>query len=148
MLYLAYGSNMSPEQMAKRCPGAKLIGAVILKNYALTFAGWSASWGGGVATVVRKKGSSVSGAIYRINAKHLATLDRYEGVPFAYMRCKRKVAVGSKTRQPWVYIKKNREPCLPTQAYVDKIAEGYCAIGLPLQSLQDGIDNTFDALAL
>ena len=31
--YIAYGSNLNREQMAKRCPDAKVIGSGMLKDY-------------------------------------------------------------------------------------------------------------------
>ena len=37
MKYIAYGSNMVKEQMAYRCPGAKLIGTGYLPNHRLAF---------------------------------------------------------------------------------------------------------------
>ena len=37
MKYIAYGSNMVEEQMAHRCPGAKLIGTGYLPNHRLEF---------------------------------------------------------------------------------------------------------------
>lgn len=38
-LYLAYGSNLNLEQMAYRCPTAKPVGQVVLKDYQLLFRG-------------------------------------------------------------------------------------------------------------
>lgn len=37
MIYLAYGSNMNIEQMAYRCPKAKLLGTAVLENDRLMF---------------------------------------------------------------------------------------------------------------
>jgi len=54
-LYFAYGSNLDGAQMRRRCPSARLVGAAILDGYRLGFAGQSAAWGGGVATVVRDR---------------------------------------------------------------------------------------------
>ena len=39
-LYGAYGSNMSLDQMAHRCPNAKVVGTGSLENYKLTFRDW------------------------------------------------------------------------------------------------------------
>ena len=90
MLYLAYGSNMSPEQMHRRCPGARLLGAVKLRGYRLTFAGCSAIWnGGGVATIAPAPDCIVRGAVYEIDEEDLERLDRCEGVPFSYIRTRR-----------------------------------------------------------
>ena len=144
MLYLAYGSNMSPAQMQRRCPGARLIGAVVLDGYRLAFAGYSRGWGGGVATVIPEPGAQVAGAVYDISAAHLEALDRCEGVPFAYMRCRREVALAGAKRRPWIYIKQDETPCLPSQEYVDRIAAGYHSLGLDLAHLQDAIDCTLE----
>ena len=37
--YIAYGSNLNREQMAKRCPDAKVIGSGMLKDYELLSVG-------------------------------------------------------------------------------------------------------------
>ena len=34
-LYFAYGSNMNPARMAKRCPGAIALGGAVLLNHRL-----------------------------------------------------------------------------------------------------------------
>ena len=39
--YIAYGSNLNLEQMARRCPTAKVVGSTIFKNYRLVFRGGS-----------------------------------------------------------------------------------------------------------
>lgn len=39
MLYAAYGSNLNIEQMAKRCPKAKISGVGYVEGYILTFQG-------------------------------------------------------------------------------------------------------------
>lgn len=39
--YIAYGSNLNREQMAKRCPDAKVIGSGMLKDYELLFRGYT-----------------------------------------------------------------------------------------------------------
>ena len=39
--YIAYGSNLNLEQMARRCPTAKVVGSTTLKNYRLMFRGGS-----------------------------------------------------------------------------------------------------------
>ncbi len=53
-LYFAYGSNLSEAQMRARCPGARPAGRAALHGYRLAFAGYSALWGGAVATAWRR----------------------------------------------------------------------------------------------
>ena len=50
-LYIAYGSNLNLEQMAFRCPTAKVVGKSELKDYELLFRGGRR---GAVATVEPK----------------------------------------------------------------------------------------------
>lgn len=38
-LYVAYGSNLNIQQMASRCPGAKLYGTGVIENFELQFKG-------------------------------------------------------------------------------------------------------------
>ena len=61
----AYGSNLVAEQMRHRCPSATR-GAMPaqLPGWRLAFSGWSAGWGGAVATVERSKGSTVEGVVW------------------------------------------------------------------------------------
>ena len=47
-IYIAYGSNMSEEQMQFRCPDSKLIGTGKIKNFRLMFKG---SLSGNYATI-------------------------------------------------------------------------------------------------
>ena len=76
-LYFAYGSNINLDQMAYRCPDARVIGPVVLEGYRLAFRG-NAS-GNGVATVVPHKGGKVHGLLWEITPACEQTLDRYEG---------------------------------------------------------------------
>ena len=46
--YIAYGSNLNLEQMARRCPTAKVIGAGEIRDHELLFRGYRES---AVATV-------------------------------------------------------------------------------------------------
>ena len=38
-LYIAYGSNLNLEQMAHRCPTAKVVGTAVMRNWRLFFCG-------------------------------------------------------------------------------------------------------------
>ena len=37
--YIAYGSNLSVEQMAQRCPDARIVGQAVLEDWELAFHG-------------------------------------------------------------------------------------------------------------
>lgn len=78
ILYFAYGSNMNPERMEQRCPGAVGLGYAVLSNYCLTERLY--------ADIDTAVGDEVHGVLYLITPTHLAMLDRYEGCPHVYRR--------------------------------------------------------------
>lgn len=77
--YLAYGSNLNKDQMARRCPGAEPIGMALIHDYELVFRR-------GFLTIEPKEGSSVPVGIWRITAENEKALDRYEGYPKFYRK--------------------------------------------------------------
>lgn len=87
MKYIAYGSNMIEEQMAHRCPGAKLIGTGYLPNHRLEFYLH--------ATVERTRAhrAKVPVAVWEISEADERSLDRYEGFPTYYTKHRRRVVM-------------------------------------------------------
>ena len=67
-LYLAYGSNLSVEQMERRCPDAKPIGKAILPDWKLLFKIH--------ATIEPCKGSKVPVLVWKISDRDEQNLDR------------------------------------------------------------------------
>ena len=51
-----------------------------MENHGRAFRGWSDNWGGGVATIIRKKGVNVYGYAVLLEEDDLDILDKYEGV--------------------------------------------------------------------
>ncbi|MGK2966098.1 MAG: gamma-glutamylcyclotransferase family protein [Tepidiformaceae bacterium] len=78
--YFAYGSNMSPGQMAERCPGAGMVSTAVLEGYRVAFTRYSRRWDGYVADVVRTEGEEAHGVLWEVSEGHLAALDVFEGV--------------------------------------------------------------------
>lgn len=72
--YFAYGSNMHPQQMAERCPGARALGAGILEGWRFFITTR------GTASIVPDDSSRVHGVVWRCGPPHFHALDRYEGV--------------------------------------------------------------------
>lgn len=125
-LYFAYGSNLDGAQMRRRCPSARLVGAAILDGYRLGFAGQSAAWGGGVATVVRDREGRVPGLVWALAAEDLDRLDRFEGHPVAYARRRLLVELDhGARRRAHVYVKDAAEATLPTEAYFGALWRAY-----------------------
>ena len=129
MLYFAYGSNLNHHQMKNiRCIGSKYLKSTFLKDYKLIFCYPNILNKYGYANVVKKKGSKVPGAIWKITKRHEKILDRYEDFPNAYQ--KKYFYLNGKRIMFYImnkyFIKK------PPISYIDIITEGYkdCNIDL------------------
>ncbi len=125
MKYIAYGSNMVEEQMAHRCPGAKLIGTGYLPNHRMEFYLH--------ATVERTRAhdAKVPVAVWEISEEDERSLDRYEGFPTYYSKHRRRVVMSDGT-EIWgmVYIMNMIRPQPPTPAYYNGICNAYMKLGL------------------
>jgi gamma-glutamylcyclotransferase (GGCT)/AIG2-like uncharacterized protein YtfP len=135
-LLFAYGSNLDAAQMRRRCPTAAFAGRAALRGYRLAFAGYSAAWGGAVATVVPSSGGTVEGALYRISLADRQRLDRHEGVPFAYARIQVNLRDESgRRRRAHAYVLDGRPPGVPSPLYVGVIARAYGRLGFDRRAL-------------
>jgi predicted NUDIX family NTP pyrophosphohydrolase/cation transport regulator ChaC len=121
----SYGSN-NPRQLASRLGHAlpETIGAYA-QGYHRAFRGWSQSWGGGVATLIKSKGDRAFGYVTTVTKGDLCLLDKYEGVDSGhYDRIEIPVRLVSGERVPaLVYVSNSKEPNPPSQAYLNAIAE-------------------------
>ena len=87
MKYLAYGSNLSIEQMSVRCPDATIIGKGILQDWRLLFRQY--------ATIEKCKGYYVPVLVWELSRQDEKNLDRYEGYPKFYIKKKLTLEVSS-----------------------------------------------------
>ena len=125
--YFAYGSNMDLDQMAARCPGAKLLGSAVLPNHRIVFAGWSYGWGGAVATYEQRAGLCLPGVLWLLTAEDVFALDIAEGVPTVYDRAFVKVLdddVREHDALTYRMVRGSRSG-RPSFEYVSQIAEAY-----------------------
>ena len=83
MLYLAYGSNLTPARLSARVGNLDVLGTVPLPGYRLEFSKRGAD-GSGKCTLIAAPGSHAWGAIYRIADGAKATLDKIEGLGHGY----------------------------------------------------------------
>lgn len=126
--YLAYGSNLSVDQMRVRCPNAIPVGTAVLKNWGLRFRYH--------ATIEQRVGYEVPVGVWLIDDSDEQALDFYEGYPHYYEKQTLEVTVylfNNKTRKvnAMVYTMKPghaHEP--PDHAYYNGIREGYNDFGL------------------
>ena len=125
MKYIAYGSNMVEEQMAHRCPNARLIGTGQLPNHRLEFYLH--------ATVERSRarGACVPVAVWEIDDEDERSLDRYEGFPTYYTKHKRKVLMDDGSEiEGMVYIMNMIRPLIPHASYYNGIRDAYIKLGI------------------
>ena len=125
-LYFAYGSNMAPLAMARRCPGARLLGAATLADHRFAIIR------GGNGTVRPKKGSTVHGALWRIGPRDEAALDRYEEVARGlYRRERRIVRFGGSAVSALIYVASPKGRGRPRASYILAIVEAARRFGFP-----------------
>ena len=136
-LYIAYGSNLNLEQMARRCPYAVPIGPAELPGYKLLFRGGKES---SVATMEPQEGSAVPVLVWEITPRCEQELDYYEGWPRLYRKETVSVRLDGKPVEAMVYIMNNGWPVgTPGGGYYNAIAEGYATAGFDLAVLDDAV---------
>lgn len=132
MLYFAYGSNMHPDQMRKRCPGCSFFAAARLRDHRLVFSRPWAAWdGGGVADIQPAPGSIVEGVIWEITETHRDALDKYEEYPTAYTR--KDVVIetfGGERLTAFAYCAMPVGTYRPGRGYLQSLIDGARAHGL------------------
>jgi len=133
-LYMAYGSNLNLQQMAKRCPTAKVFGTAMLEDYQLVFQG--------VATIKPQKGSVVPVAIWEIDSDCEKALDRYEGFPHLYRKEYMIIPVNGIEQNVMVYIMNNGTAALPSERYYRTIEQGYYDVGFDIIHLRNALRAT------
>ena len=127
--YFAYGMNTNIEQMARRCPAAKLVGPAVLPGYRFRFAGH--------ADIVEDERSHVDGVLWFITEECLYALDLLEGYP-VYYNCKEVlVKCGDEDYFAEVYyMNPGVADNVPSQSYYDMVVEGYRRNGVPLDQIE------------
>lgn len=133
-LYIAYGSNLNLEQMARRCPTARVVGTTMLEDYQLTFRR--------VATIEPEKGSCVPVAVWEIDKPSEIALDRYEGYPRLYRKEYLDIEINGERKQALVYIMNIGEPQYPDSHYYGVILQGYHDVGLDPTHLENALKDT------
>ncbi len=86
VLYFAYGSCMSPEDLARDVSDFELVGPALVRGFRLGFTRYSRARRGGVADLVPDMAGVVEGVLYRVPVEQLAALDEREGAPDNYRR--------------------------------------------------------------
>lgn len=121
-IYFAYGSNIHPGQMKRRCPDARFIEPLMLEGFELDF--------NKTATLRHKTKGRVPGILWEISRADEDYLDKCEGYPKAYY----KFFVGR--IMVYVMTEGYRPPQPPRAAYFKRIYKGYTTFNLPVKYLQ------------
>jgi hypothetical protein len=133
MLYFAYGSNLLPEQVAERVPGAKLLGVAQLPGWQFGYFRRSRRWAPGGAADIKPAGKKAHlwGALWRLPGWE--EMDRWEGVD---RRAYRRIAVEVRTAEGLVaaesYTACDKFPeVAPRDDYWQRLFTGGQQVGLP-----------------
>ena len=138
--YIAYGSNLSREQMSHRTPDAEVVGTAMLKDWRLLFRQY--------ATIEKRKKFYTPVLVWKISEQDEKNLDRYEGFPRFYNKKNLKVAVTSLDGEDlgevsaMVYImtpeavEARKVKPLPSEHYFSILVNGYEDFGFDIKILE------------
>ena len=139
-LYAAYGSNMDPAQMQRRCPASPHTSTGWIPGWRLTFGAEEFGWEGALATLVPAEGDAagVFVALYDLTAADEATLDAWEGVDHGlYRKVRLRVHTLAGDVVAYAYALDAFEGGLPSARYLGAIADAAEAAGAPDDYLVD-----------
>lgn len=151
--YFAYGSNLDPDQMERRCPDAEPFRCAFLPDHALAFGGHSPHWEGSPATVIPEEGRRVPGLLYQLPYREIRVLDHFEGHPVRYERREKTVSDDNDVeRTAQVYVKDlDGNLGTPPEEYLNVLRRAYRDLGFDDGTLEaalhlGGADPTGDQL--
>jgi AIG2-like family len=133
-LYAAYGSNMDPAQMLRRCPASPHTGTGWIRGWRLTFGAEEYGWEGALATLVPAEddGPGVFVALYDLTEADQRALDAWEGADHGlYRRVHLRVHTLAGDVVASVYALDAFEGGLPSARHLGAIADAAEAAGAP-----------------
>lgn len=139
MFYAAYGSNLNVEQMKYRCPGAKIIGTAVIKDYRLMFKG---SLTGSYLTIEPDVGCEVPVAIWKVTDNDIQSLNHYEGYPnFYYKKAFNLYCSDGHRHKVFAYIMhEERKLGVPSAYYLSTCISGYHSFGFDDKVLMEALN--------
>ena len=131
-LYAAFGSNMHPGRMSRRCPHSPLRGTGWLVGWRLTFGGEEHGWDGALATIVEDPLEQVFVAVYDVTDEDVAHLDVLESADTGlYRKTRIRVATMLGEQVAWAYVLDAYEGGLPSASYLGILADAAEAADAP-----------------
>ncbi len=132
--YFGYGSNLSKEQMAIRCPESKYYASGTLSGYS-----WLINTRG-YASIKPSDSDFVLGEIFTLSQQDVDYLDIYESVEEGmYLKSNLSVETSKGTIDCLVYIASDSTPGAPQEEYVERINLGIKSANLPDDYVQKAI---------
>jgi AIG2 family protein len=137
-LYAAYGSNMDPAQMLRRCPSSPHMGTGWIRGWRLTFGAEEYGWEGALATLVPSDmdaaddAAGVFVALYDLTEADELALDAWEGADHGlYRKLHLQVHTLAGDVVAYVYALDAFEGGLPSARHLGAIADAAEAAGAP-----------------
>ncbi len=149
--YLAYGSNLSYEQMTKRCPYCQIAGKTFIPGCRLVF---KKSGTGYYATLEEDREGFVQAMVFRISEYDESRLDTYEGCPEQYQKVWFQLPYVRWTQKPNARLTKKTVRCMayvlpedrsygaPTLRYYDTLCLGYQQWRMHVRDLEQALKDT------
>jgi gamma-glutamylcyclotransferase (GGCT)/AIG2-like uncharacterized protein YtfP len=136
-LYFAYGSNMDPNRMARRAPGARAVGPARLGGFRLEFNVYSTEWEGGGANLELDERAHVWGVLWDVPDTEVHGLDAFQGHPTFFRREDVVVEMGDEPAVAWTYRVAHQTGSYvrPTDAYLALVRSAIRRQGLPPEAL-------------
>ena len=132
--YFGYGSNLSKEQMAIRCPESKYYASGTLSGYS-----WLINTRG-YASIKPSESDFVLGEIFTLSQQDVDYLDIYESVEEGmYLKTNLSVETSKGTIDCLVYIASDSAPGIPQEEYIERINLGIESANLPDDYVQKAI---------
>jgi AIG2 family protein len=135
VLYAAYGSNMDPAQMLRRCPASPHVGTGWIRGWRLTFGAEEYGWEGALATLVPAEDREEPGvfvALYDLTSADERELDAWEGADRGlYRKLNLRVHTLGGDVVAYVYALDAFEGGLPSARHLGAIADAAEAAGAP-----------------
>ena len=132
--YFGYGSNLSKEQMAIRCPESKYYASGTLSGYS-----WLINTRG-YASIKPSNSDFVLGEIFTLSQQDVDYLDIYESVEEGmYLKSNLSVETSKGTIDCLVYIASDSTPGIPQDEYIERINLGIKSANLPDDYVQKAI---------
>ena len=139
-LYAAYGSNMDPEQMQRRCPSSPHVGTGWIRGWRLTFGAEEYGWEGALATLVpgEEESPGVFVALYDLTEADERNLDAWEGADHGlYRKLHLRVHALDGDMVAFVYALAASAGGLPSARHLGGIADAAEAAGAPSDYVAD-----------